>query len=58
MVYGFLHCHSHHSQMDSTTKIDELCKTVKEMGAKAISLTTMVSAQGILNLWMLAKSMD
>lgn len=34
MVYGFLHCHSHHSQMDSTTKIDELCKTVKEMGAK------------------------
>lgn len=39
MVYGFLHCHSHHSQMDSTTKIDELCKTVKEMGAKAISLT-------------------
>lgn len=39
MVYGFLHCHSHHSQMDSTTKIDELCKRVKEMGAKAISLT-------------------
>lgn len=39
MVYGFLHCHSHHSQMDSTTKIDELCKTAKEMGAQAISLT-------------------
>lgn len=53
MKDGRLHCHSENSIKDGLTTVDEMCKIVSEMGARALALTDHGTVAG---WWSFAKA--
>lgn len=47
-AYGFIHCHSEHSLLDSPLKISSLVKKASEMGARAVTLTDHGTCTGLM----------